>query len=169
MAIKQERMGGRIRLILSELLLREVADPRLHGITITNVELDKEMQYARVYVHVLDEEGGREEVMQGLKRANSFLRREVGQRVTLRKTPELHFIWDETVAKADRINQLLNSLTIPPPDPADIVARVDTAAARDGAMDEAIALEQMVDDEWDDADIDDDDIDNDDDDEWEDV
>jgi ribosome-binding factor A len=114
MSIKQDRVSGRIRTILSELLLREVADPRLHYITITEVELDPELQYARVYVNALGDEDRQEDVMQGLERARGFLRREVGKRVRLRKTPELQFLWDHTLERSERINELIASLDIPP-------------------------------------------------------
>jgi ribosome-binding factor A len=118
MSIKQDRVSGRIRTILSELLLREVADPRLHFITITDVELDPELQYARVYVNALGDEARQEDVMQGLERARGFLRREVGKRVRLRKTPELEFRWDHTLERSERINELIASLDIPPADEA---------------------------------------------------
>lgn len=119
MSKKQERMSGRIRVILSELVLREVADPRLAHITITDVELDPELLYARVYVNALGDEAREQEVMAGLERAKGFLRRELGQRVRLRKTPELHFMWDATLAHGERINELLASLDIPPAEAAD--------------------------------------------------
>ena len=114
MSIKQDRVSGHIRTILSELLLREVSDPRLHGITITDVELDPELQYARIYVNALGDEDRQNDVMEGLVRATGFLRREVGKRVRLRKTPELHFHWDETLERSERINRLIASLDIPP-------------------------------------------------------
>lgn len=114
MSIKQDRMSGRIRTILSELLLREVADPRLNHITITDVEIDPELLYAKVYVNALGAEERHDEVMDGLNRAKGFLRREVGKRVRLKKTPELTFYWDETLVRSERINQLISSLDIPP-------------------------------------------------------
>lgn len=120
MSKKQERMSGRIRVILSELVLREVADPRLAHITITDVELDPELLYARVYVNALGDEEREQEVMAGLERAKGFLRRELGQRVRLRKTPELHFMWDATLAHGERINELLASLDIPPAEAVDV-------------------------------------------------
>lgn len=120
MSKKQERMSGRIRVILSELVLREVADPRLAHITITDVELDPELLYARVYVNALGDEEREQEVMAGLERAKGFLRRELGQRVRLRKTPELHFMWDATLAHGERINELLANLDIPPAEAADV-------------------------------------------------
>lgn len=114
MSIKQDRVSGRIRTILSELLLREVADPRLHNITITDVEIDPELMYASVYVNALGDETRQAEVMEGLKRAKGFLQREVGSRVRLRKSPQLIFHWDETLERSERINALLAHLEIPP-------------------------------------------------------
>jgi ribosome-binding factor A len=116
MSIKRERMNERIRAILSELLLREVSDPRLQGVTITEVSLDPELMYATVYVNALGDETREEEVMEALKKAGGYLRREVGQRIRLRNTPELNFRWDKSLEEAERINQLLDSLDIPPDD-----------------------------------------------------
>jgi len=113
MSIKQGRMSDRIHQILSQLLLREVSDPRLQDITITEVQLDGELMYAKVYVNALGDESREEEVMQGLKKANGWLRREVGKRIRIRNTPELHFFWDKTLERAERINQLISNLDIP--------------------------------------------------------
>ena len=114
MSIKQDRMAGRIRQILSELILREVADPRLHNITVTEVEIDAELQYAKIYVNALGDESRQDEVMVALERAKGFLRREVAHRVRLRKAPELSFHWDERLERVERINEILSNLYIPP-------------------------------------------------------
>jgi ribosome-binding factor A len=117
MSIKQDRVAGRIRAILSELLLREVSDPRLHGITVTDVEIDPELVYANIYVNALGDEGRQDEVLAALEHAKGFLRREVGSRVKLRRTPELNFRWDKTLERGERINRLLSTLDIPPAPP----------------------------------------------------
>lgn len=114
MSIKKDRMSERIRQILSELLLREIGDPRLQGITVTEVKLDNEMMYADVYVNALGEEERAPEVLAGLKSANGFLRREVGKRVRIRNTPFLHFHWDTTLERAEKMNRLIDQLNIPP-------------------------------------------------------
>ena len=114
MSIKQERLAERVRIILSELLLRDVRDPRLQGVTITEVKLDPELVVANVYVNALGDESRQEDVLDGLKSANGFLRREVGRGVRLRTTPELHFHWDLTLERGHRLNQLITSLDIPP-------------------------------------------------------
>ncbi|HVO44336.1 MAG TPA: 30S ribosome-binding factor RbfA [Aggregatilineales bacterium] len=110
MSIKQERLSERIREILSELLLTEVTDPALQGLTVTEVTLDPELEYAEVYVNALGDEGRQKDVMAGLRRANGFLRREVGRRVRVRRTPYLRFHWDETLTRAEHIEHVLDSL-----------------------------------------------------------
>jgi ribosome-binding factor A len=114
MTIKQDRVAERIQAILSELLLREVADPRLKHVTVTDVSLDPELMFADVYVNALADESRHDEVMAGLARAQGFLRREVGKRMRLRTLPELHFHWDETLERGERLNKLLSGLEIPP-------------------------------------------------------
>ena len=113
MSIKRERMSERVHLILSQLLLKEIADPRLQDITVTEVRLDPELMVAKVYVSALGDDDRQSDVMQGLRRAGGFLRREVGKRVRLRNTPELHFYWDTALAQADRVNSILAGLEIP--------------------------------------------------------
>lgn len=121
MSYKQARMSGQIRKILSELLLREVSDPRLYGLTVTDVELDSELMYARIKVNALGEEEREAEVMFALEHAKGFLRREVAKRVRLRKAPELTFIWDVSLERGEKLHKLISSLDIPPPDPLDAI------------------------------------------------
>lgn len=119
MSIKQDRMSDRIRQILSELMLREVSDPRLHSVTVTEVKLDPELMFADVYVNAMDE-SRQKEVMQALKSAKGFLRREVGKRVRIRNVPDLIFHWDLTLERGEHLNKIISSLHIPPepePDP----------------------------------------------------
>ncbi len=121
----QGRVAGRIQLILSELLQAEVKDPRLDGVTVLDVEIDREFMVATIYVSALGGEEVRDEVMRGLASASGFLRREVASRMRLRHAPELRFVWDETAARAARIESLLNSLNIPP-EPEEMEAADDS-------------------------------------------
>jgi ribosome-binding factor A len=116
MSIKQDRVAERIQEILSELLLREIADPRLQNLTVTEVRLDPELTMAHVYVNALGDEGRQDEVMAGLKHAKGFVRREVAKRVRLRSAPDLIFHWDVTLERGERLNRLIESLDIPPED-----------------------------------------------------
>ena len=113
MTLKQERMADRIREILSSLLLLEVTDPALHDVTVTEVVLDQELEYADVYVNALGNEERQNEVMAGLKRANGFLRRELGKRIKLRRTPILHFHWDITLSRGEAIERAIDRLDLP--------------------------------------------------------
>lgn len=128
MTLKQQRMAERIRSILGSLLMMEVNDPRLKNLTVTRVELDREIQFADVYVNALGDEDRKGEVLKGLERASGYLRRELAARIRLRQTPELHFHWDLNLAHGEHINRLLDALEIPPadePDPDSLAAEID--------------------------------------------
>jgi ribosome-binding factor A len=114
--IRQQRTAEQIQVILSELILREMNDPRLQELTITDVTIDRELQYASVYVHALGDDSRRVEVLRALDKATGFFRRELAQRMRLRTIPELSFHWDPTLAQAAEVDRILDSLVIPPPD-----------------------------------------------------
>jgi len=111
MTIKQERVAHLIRNILSTLLMTQVTDPALESVTVTDVRVDREFEYADVYVYSLHDQA---EVMAGLARASGYLRRELAQRVRLRNVPVLHFHWDVAMERGERIDSLLESLDLPP-------------------------------------------------------
>jgi ribosome-binding factor A len=111
--VRQERTAQQIRALLSELLLRNTRDPRLQAVTITEVQIDRELQYADIYVNALGDETRQEEVIAALEKAAGYLRRELAPRLQLRTVPNLHFHWDPTLAHAEYISQLLDSLDIP--------------------------------------------------------
>lgn len=113
---KQERIAERIQLILNDLLLRHLRDPRLEGITITEVTIDRELQHANVYVNALGDDERAEDVMAGLESAAGYIRREVAQGLQLRSAPHVHFHWDPRQAYIDEVNALLEHLDIPPAD-----------------------------------------------------
>jgi ribosome-binding factor A len=111
---KQERVAERIKQIVSELLQFEARDPRLEEVTVVDAEIDRELMDATLYVTALGGEDARDEVMAALHGAAGFLRHEVGERMALRRVPELRFEWDETAAYAAHIGDLLDALDIPP-------------------------------------------------------
>jgi ribosome-binding factor A len=112
--IRKERTAEQILMILSDLLAREVSDPRLQDLTVTRVDIDRELQYADVYLNALGDESRENEVMQALDKAGAFLRYELAQRMTIRSVPELRFHWDPTLAHAEEVDQILRDLNIPP-------------------------------------------------------
>lgn len=111
--VRQRRTAEKIRTKLSQLFLLEMKDPRLQGVTVTRVTIDRELQYADIYVQALADDERQDEVMEGLDKASGFLRRELGQILRLRNVPQLHFHWDPSLAHADHINRLLDELYIP--------------------------------------------------------
>lgn len=112
-SVRQKRTADQIRTLLSEIFLLETKDPRLAGLTVTRVSIDRELQYADIYVHALAMDEREKEVMEGLESASGYLRRELGAHLRLRNTPVLHFHWDPSLAHAELINQLLDDLDIP--------------------------------------------------------
>lgn len=109
---RQRRVATALQAKLSELLLLDIKDPRLEGITITDIEVDREMQTADVYVNALGDEGRRDEVVSALERAAGYLRRQLAGSLDMRKIPELRFKWDTAFENASRIDELLDSLDI---------------------------------------------------------
>jgi ribosome-binding factor A len=114
--IRQQRTAEQIQQILSDLFLRELQDPRLHEVTITEVTVDRELEHADVFVNALGDELRQSEVMTALEKATGFLRHELVTRMRLRKAPHLHFHWDPRQAHFQEVEDILNKLVIPPPD-----------------------------------------------------
>jgi ribosome-binding factor A len=107
---RSKRIADRIRQELSMLLLTKVSDPRLNGIFITEVVVDRELAFAHIYFSALEGSERFEEVLAGLNHAQSFLRRELSHRIQLRTFPNLRFHWDSTPEKAEQIERLITSL-----------------------------------------------------------
>ena len=111
--IKQQRVAEQIKVAVSELVLFEINDPRVQGITVTDVSIDRELQHADIKINALGDESRQAEVLEGFSSAHSFIRRELGRRLKLRKTPQIHFHWDHSLDQVLEIENLLNNLEIP--------------------------------------------------------
>jgi ribosome-binding factor A len=90
--------------------VREVHDPGIGFVTLTRVQVSPDLQVARVMYTALGDDNARTATAQALNRAAPFLRRQIGQRLRLKRTPELRFQYDEAVAGQDRIEQLLQEI-----------------------------------------------------------
>lgn len=115
--MRLKRIQDRIRQDLSELLLFKMQDPRLSGVSVTDVRVDRELAYASVYVSSLAGSESADEILAGLESAKGFLRRELSQRAQLRYFPQLRFYWDPTPERADHIEKLLDQISKEPPLP----------------------------------------------------
>src|SRR5262245_48114571 len=111
---RPDRVADQIRGELASLLAREVHDPGVGFVTLTRVQVSPDLQQARVYFTALGPSGEEAKTRQSseraLERAAPFLRRQIGSRLRLRRVPDLRFIYDESIAGQDRIEQLINEL-----------------------------------------------------------
>ena len=105
--IRLQRIADRIRLELSEMLIREISDPRLKQIYLTDVKIDKELAYADVYVSAIEGVSRSKDVLAGLESASGFIKRTLAARIELRAFPRLRFHWDVTPENADHIEKIL--------------------------------------------------------------
>ncbi|MBK8781073.1 MAG: 30S ribosome-binding factor RbfA [Anaerolineales bacterium] len=95
---------------LAEMLIREISDPRLKQIYVTDVKIDRELAFADVYVSAVEGASRAPEVLAGLESASGFMRRALSARVEVRAFPRLRFHWDPTPEHADHIEKILAGL-----------------------------------------------------------
>ena len=107
---RADRVGGLIQQILSEMLQRDISDPRLHMVTITRVSLTKDLRLARVYFAAAGGKPSAEDAARGFQSAAGFIKRRLGPQLGLRYMPELEFYYDESFDYGARIDQLLKSI-----------------------------------------------------------
>ena len=107
---RPDRVADQLRSELASLLARDVHDPGIGFVTLTRVQVSPDLQMARVFFTVLGDEKARTTSGRALDRAAPFLRRQIGSRLRLKRAPELKFVYDESIAGQDRIEQLLNEI-----------------------------------------------------------
>lgn len=120
--LRLQRIAERIRDDLSEILLKEVSDPRLMGVSITDVKVDRELGFADIYFSAIEGSERAAEIQAGFEHSQGFLRHSLAQQIDLRVFPRLRFHWDPTFERADRIERIIASLhadeTKPPEKPS---------------------------------------------------
>ncbi len=92
------------------MIARDLHDPGIGFVTITRVEMTADLQHARIFYTTLGDAEARKQTARALARAASFMRRQIGQRLRLRRSPELEFLFDESIGHQDRVEQLLQEL-----------------------------------------------------------
>ena len=107
---RPERVADQIREEITVLLARNVQDPGVGFITVTRVKVTADLQHARIFYTSMGDEKARKETVKALARVNPYLRRQIAQRINLRRAPELEFFYDETIAGAARIEELLHEV-----------------------------------------------------------
>ncbi|MBX3646108.1 MAG: 30S ribosome-binding factor RbfA [Rhodocyclaceae bacterium] len=105
---RSSRVAEQIQRELAELIQLELKDPRVGLITLTGVDLTADYAHAKIYYTTLADAAAREGVDAGLRRASGFLRRELGRRIRIHTLPELHFVYDASVERGDRLSRLID-------------------------------------------------------------
>ena len=107
---RADRVADLIKMEISDLLLKQVRDPRIGLVTITGVKVTDDLRTARIFFVELGKDQCSEEVQAGLGKATGFLRRELGRRLQLRCVPELLFAYDPSFAYGNRIERLISEI-----------------------------------------------------------
>jgi ribosome-binding factor A len=107
---RPERVADQVRAEVSTMIARDLRDPGIGFITITRVQVSPDLQHARVYYTTLGDPAARKNTAKALERASSFMRRQLGQRLQLRRAPELEFRFDASIEHQDRVERLLQEL-----------------------------------------------------------
>jgi ribosome-binding factor A len=107
---RSDRLGELLLEFVSELLTKEISDPRIRPVTLTRAEVSKDLKHARIYFSLLRGDEGKPEVLAGLKSASGFIRAKIGKELKLRFVPSLDFIHDDTQSDVQRIDKLLQQI-----------------------------------------------------------
>jgi len=112
MAHRIERVGNLIRHEISELLQRQVKDPRLGNfVTLTEVSVSPDLRYAKVFVSCMGSGEEKQQILSGLTAASGFLRNQLAKRLRLRHVPELSFHWDDSIERGAHLLQLIDKVS----------------------------------------------------------
>jgi ribosome-binding factor A len=104
---RNQRLGAQVLRTLSELLRFEIKDPSLDGVSLTAVEMTRDLSVARIYFSLLKPDQDPDPALQGLERASGFLRGKLGSALKVRHVPELRFLHDDSVAHGIEISRLI--------------------------------------------------------------
>ena len=107
---RAERLGELIKQEISDILLKEVKDPRIGFVSVTDVEVSGDLRHANVYVSVYGSDDEREQSMEGLEKATGYIRKLLGERITVYHTPELLFRYDNSIEYGAHISKLLDKV-----------------------------------------------------------
>lgn len=111
-SIKNTVINGEVQKELSRIISMEVKDPRINPMTsVVAVEVTPDLKYAKAYISVLGDEESKKSTQEGLKKASSFIRRELARRLNLRNTPELTFVLDQSIEYGINMSKMIDEVT----------------------------------------------------------
>jgi ribosome-binding factor A len=105
---RMRRVDGAVRAVLSDVIAKDLQDPRVGFVTVTAVKTSPDLRHAHVYVSVLGDDRARSETLDGLRSAHGFLQWRVAAELSLKHTPRLAFEYDESIDRGMRISQLID-------------------------------------------------------------
>jgi len=108
--VRNSRVGEQMKKELSQIIQREIKDPRIGFVTVTGVEVTGDLREAKVFISVMGNEEQKQNSVQALQKAKGFIRTELGRRVQLRHIPDLIFKMDESIEYGSKIENLLNDI-----------------------------------------------------------
>ena len=110
-SFRAQRINEEVRREVENILTTEVKDPGLMGmLSVVRAEVTRDLAHTKLYISVYGDEAKSEDVLPALERANGFIRRELAQRLELRRVPELHFVADDSIAYAVNMSQLIDQV-----------------------------------------------------------
>ncbi|HYM90632.1 MAG TPA: 30S ribosome-binding factor RbfA [bacterium] len=107
MSMRLARLRELFKEEVSTILQREMKDPRIGFVSITDVEVSADLRHAKIFVSILGDADAKAKTMGALGNAQGFIRKELGRRIRLRRIPELHFRLDESIERGARVQRLL--------------------------------------------------------------
>lgn len=110
MSFRPERLAEAIKKEVSDLLREELKDPRIGFVTITSVEVSKDLRYANIYASVFGDPAEQKATLEALQKAQGFIRGELGRRIRLRYTPEITFKLDQSISRGSRLIALMEEV-----------------------------------------------------------
>ena len=109
MSVKIDRLGSSFVKVISEILATEIKDENIKFVTITSCEITNDLSFAKVYFTVLDM-NKKKDTIKALEKAKSFIRGEISKRINIRHTPELRFVFDDSIEYGNKIERLINDI-----------------------------------------------------------
>ncbi|MHB1682501.1 MAG: 30S ribosome-binding factor RbfA [Bacilli bacterium] len=110
MKVRNERIALQIQREASDVIHQHVKDPEIGFVTVTGVEVSNDVAHAKIFVSIMGSEEQKQTSMNALERARGFIRSEIGARIRLRITPELHFKLDESMDYSAKIGRVLSEI-----------------------------------------------------------
>lgn len=108
---RSHRVGDQILREISNLLLRKVKDPRIKGVTLTDVKMSKDLRNAYVYYSLFGQDEQKKQAQVGFESAKGFIRKEIGERLHLRYVPDIRFRYDMSLEYGQKMERLLEKIT----------------------------------------------------------